>query len=151
MCVRAFAPAVFPTIVLRLSAVRNIGIAELRPALFPGATLCILQPVLNASSCIMRANVGFLNTFELFRYNHEVLGGTSARPASAIRRLRPLPYPRRGFAVENVLVDDGTLLPTTTMATLQTKGRVQRILLGSVMADHIAICRARPYSQYSQS
>ncbi|KAJ2408141.1 hypothetical protein J3B01_001725 [Coemansia erecta] len=85
---------------------------------------------------------GFLNTFEMFRYNHEVLSGTSARPAAAVRRLRPLAYPRMGFAVENVLSHDGTLLPATTMATLQTKRGVQRILLGSVMADHIAICRA---------
>ncbi|KAJ2647676.1 hypothetical protein IWW40_004490 [Coemansia sp. RSA 1250] len=88
---------------------------------------------------------GFLNTFEMFRYNREALSGsTTARPASSIRRLRPLPNPSDGFAVENVLSVGSSLLPSTTMATLQNQGRgVQRILLGSVMADHIAICRTR--------
>ncbi|KAJ2358754.1 hypothetical protein GGF43_000605 [Coemansia sp. RSA 2618] len=84
---------------------------------------------------------GFLNTFEMFRFNHGALRGTSAQPAGAIRRLRPLPHPHRGFAVENVLTHDGLLLPSTTMATLQNK----RILLGSVMADHIAICHAESH------
>ncbi|KAJ2616941.1 hypothetical protein H4S08_000539 [Coemansia sp. RSA 1365] len=83
---------------------------------------------------------GFLNTMEMFRYNHEVLQGTSARPASAVRRLQPLPHPHAGFYEERVLTHDGTLLPSTTMATLQRKGVKQRILLGAVMADHIAIC-----------
>ncbi|KAJ2803138.1 hypothetical protein H4R20_003010 [Coemansia guatemalensis] len=83
---------------------------------------------------------GFLNTMELFRYNHEVLRGTTAQPASAVRRLRPLPHPQAGFSEERVLTHDGTLLPSTTMATLQRKGVKQRILLGAVMADHIAVC-----------
>ncbi|KAJ1734415.1 hypothetical protein LPJ61_001085 [Coemansia biformis] len=84
---------------------------------------------------------GFLNTFEMFRYNREVLGGTSARPAGAVRRLRPLADPRKGFAEESVLTHDGALLPATTSATLQRRSGTQRILLGSVMANHIAICR----------
>ncbi|KAJ1797860.1 hypothetical protein LPJ59_002866 [Coemansia sp. RSA 2399] len=85
---------------------------------------------------------GFLNTFEMFRYNHEVLHGTSARPAASIRRLIPAKNLRKGFIEEGVLNHDGRLLPSTTVAVVQRRGNTKRILLGSVMADHIAICNA---------
>ncbi|KAI9504957.1 hypothetical protein GGI25_001750 [Coemansia spiralis] len=83
---------------------------------------------------------GFLNTLEMFRYNHEVLHGTSAQPAAGIRRLVPPKSPHRSFVEENILVHDGRLLPSTTAATIQRHGTAKRILLGSAMADHIAIC-----------
>ncbi|KAJ2089474.1 hypothetical protein IW138_003363 [Coemansia sp. RSA 986] len=85
---------------------------------------------------------GFLNTFEMFRYNHEVLRGTSVRPAASIRRLIPSKNLRKGFSEEGILNHDGRLLPSTTVAVMQRRGSTKRILLGSVMADHIAICSA---------
>ncbi|KAJ1850852.1 hypothetical protein LPJ73_003255 [Coemansia sp. RSA 2703] len=89
---------------------------------------------------------GFLNTFEMFRYNREVLRGTNARPASSVRRLALSSDSRSGFVEESVLTHDGTLLPSTTMATMQRRNGIERMLLGSVMADHIAIC----YNIYSK-
>lgn len=76
----------------------------------------------------------------MFRYNHEVLRGTNAKPAAAIRRLRPHKNPKHGFAEENVLVHSGDLLPSTTMAVEQHHNGSKRMILGSVMASHIAIC-----------
>ncbi|KAJ2260482.1 hypothetical protein GGI01_002967 [Coemansia sp. RSA 376] len=84
--------------------------------------------------------LGFLNTFEMFRYNREILFGTDARPAGAVRRLLPFADMRRGFAEESVLVHNGDLLPSTTTAVVQRRNNVHRMVLGSVMADHIAIC-----------
>ncbi|KAJ2516967.1 hypothetical protein H4217_004252 [Coemansia sp. RSA 1939] len=84
---------------------------------------------------------GLLNTFEMFRYNREVLHGTSAQPAASIRRLIPSKSLYKGFTEEEVLVHDGRLLPSTTVAAMQGKGNTGRIILGSVMADHIAICK----------
>ncbi|KAJ2786389.1 hypothetical protein GGI15_001561 [Coemansia interrupta] len=83
---------------------------------------------------------GFLNTFEMFRYNREVLRGTDARPAGSVRRLSLSSDGRTGFVEESVLSHDGTLLPSTTMAVIQRRNGIKRMLLGSVMADHIAIC-----------
>ncbi|KAJ1942716.1 hypothetical protein GGF37_002988 [Kickxella alabastrina] len=85
---------------------------------------------------------GFLNVFEMFRYNREVLHGTNARPASSIRRLSLLhsSSSKITFTEKNMLTHDGTLLPSTTMAVVQRRNNIERILLGSVMADHIAIC-----------
>ncbi|KAJ2000191.1 hypothetical protein H4R26_004735 [Coemansia thaxteri] len=83
---------------------------------------------------------GFLNALELLRYNREVLYGTNARPAGAVRRLLPFADMRKGFAEESVLIHDGTLLPATTTAVIQRRNRVRRIVLGSVMADHVAVC-----------
>ncbi|KAJ2699381.1 hypothetical protein H4218_002687 [Coemansia sp. IMI 209128] len=83
---------------------------------------------------------GFLNTLEMFRYNREVLFGTDARPASAIRRLIPSADARRRFAEESILIHSGDLLPSTTIAVVQRRNNVRRMVLGSVMADHIAIC-----------
>ncbi|KAJ2909068.1 hypothetical protein GGI21_002254 [Coemansia aciculifera] len=83
---------------------------------------------------------GFLNTFEMFRYNREVLGGTDARPAAAVRRLRPSADMQKGFSEEGVLVHNGHLLPSTTTAVIQRRNNAHRMVLGSVMANHIAIC-----------
>ncbi|KAJ2581022.1 hypothetical protein GGH95_002285 [Coemansia sp. RSA 1836] len=83
---------------------------------------------------------GFLNTLEMFRYNREILAGTDARPAGAVRRLLPSADMRWGFAEEGVLVHNGNLLPSTTTAVVQRRNKVHRMVLGSVMADHIAIC-----------
>ncbi|KAJ1646660.1 hypothetical protein J3B02_005114 [Coemansia erecta] len=91
---------------------------------------------------------GFLNTFEMFRYNREVLEGTNARPAGSVRRLSLSANVRRGFIEENVLAHDGTLLPSTTMAVVQRRNNVERVLLGSVMADHIAICDNKRQRSY---
>ncbi|KAJ1960545.1 hypothetical protein GGI12_003740 [Dipsacomyces acuminosporus] len=82
----------------------------------------------------------FLNTFEMFRYNREVLHGTAARPASSIRRLTPSSDPRKGLKVESILVDGGDLLPSTTVGAVQRRNGVKRLVLGAVMADRIAIC-----------
>ncbi|KAJ2747382.1 hypothetical protein GGI20_000520 [Coemansia sp. BCRC 34301] len=83
---------------------------------------------------------GFLNTFEMFRYNREVLVGTDARPAGAVRRLLPSADMHKGFSEEGVLVHNGDLLPSMTAAVIQRRNQVHRIVLGSVMANHIAIC-----------
>ncbi|KAJ2603301.1 hypothetical protein GGF39_000254 [Coemansia sp. RSA 1721] len=91
---------------------------------------------------------GFLNTFEMFRYNREVLQGTDARPAGSVRRLSLNVHVRRGFIEENVLAHDGSLLPSTTMAVVQRRNNIERILLGSVMADHIAICENKRRKSY---
>ncbi|KAJ2878835.1 hypothetical protein IWW38_006235 [Coemansia aciculifera] len=87
-----------------------------------------------------KRNIGFLNTFEMFRYNREVLGGTDARPAAAVRRLRPSADMQKGFSEEGVLVHNGHLLPSTTTAVIQRRNNAHRMVLGSVMANHIAIC-----------
>ncbi|KAJ1904373.1 hypothetical protein LPJ81_002528 [Coemansia sp. IMI 209127] len=62
--------------------------------------------------------------------------------AASIRRLIPAKNLRKGFIEEGVLNHDGRLLPSTTVAVVQRRGNTKRILLGSVMADHIAICNA---------
>ncbi|KAJ2832993.1 hypothetical protein FBU31_001985 [Coemansia sp. 'formosensis'] len=79
----------------------------------------------------------------MFRYNREVLSGTDARPAGAIRRLLPSADMRRGFSEESVLVHSGDLLPSATIAVVQRRNNVHRMVLGSVMANHIAICEYR--------
>ncbi|KAJ1661652.1 hypothetical protein GGF38_003518 [Coemansia sp. RSA 25] len=81
-----------------------------------------------------------MRLLSMFRYNREILAGTDARPAGAVRRLLPSADMRRGFAEEGVLIHNGNLLPSTTTAVVQRRNKVHRMVLGSVMADHIAIC-----------
>ncbi|KAJ1935284.1 hypothetical protein FBU59_005437, partial [Linderina macrospora] len=88
----------------------------------------------------MQLDRSYLNTMEMFRYNRESIHGTAARPAAGVYRLKTRSDPRQGFIRENVLIDGGDLLPTTTVSAVQRRGGVTRMLLGSVMSKGIAIC-----------
>ncbi|KAI8319833.1 calcium-dependent phosphotriesterase [Martensiomyces pterosporus] len=85
-------------------------------------------------------STGFLKLLELYKLFKDPSPNTTSTAATKIRRLTQRADPKEGFDIETLLVDSGALMPTATVAAIQRRNNVQRLLVGCVMCNHLAVC-----------
>ncbi|KAJ2161903.1 hypothetical protein GGF46_001094 [Coemansia sp. RSA 552] len=85
----------------------------------------------------------FLKVGETHRFFKSPSLETTRVAGTKVLRLTQHDNPKAGFAVENVLIDSGELMPSATVAAIQRRNQVQRMLIGCVMCDFLTICDPR--------
>ncbi|KAJ2735797.1 hypothetical protein IW152_001269 [Coemansia sp. BCRC 34962] len=82
----------------------------------------------------------FLKALEALRYFKHPSLNTTVTAGTKILRITPRGDPRNGFDIEPILIDSGRLMPTATIAAVQRRGKVERLLVGGVMSDALVVC-----------
>ncbi|KAJ2747386.1 hypothetical protein GGI20_000524 [Coemansia sp. BCRC 34301] len=83
----------------------------------------------------------FLKALESFRYFKQPSLNTTATAATKIVRLTQVENQSGiGFDVDSILIDSGRLMPTATIAAIQRRNQVKRLLIGCVMCDALVVC-----------
>ncbi|KAJ1732045.1 hypothetical protein LPJ61_002232 [Coemansia biformis] len=87
-------------------------------------------------------SASFLKVLEMYKYfKHPSLATTQAAGTKVVR-LTQRSNPSHGFDIESLLIDSGELMPTATIAALQRRNQVKRLLIGCVMCDSVSVCDA---------
>ncbi|KAI7834361.1 hypothetical protein BX661DRAFT_177081 [Kickxella alabastrina] len=83
---------------------------------------------------------GFLKVSQTHRYFKSPSLNTTATAGTKILRLTPRDDPRQGFDTETLLIDSGVLMPTATIAALQRRNQIQRLLIGCAVCNFLVVC-----------
>ncbi|KAJ2890285.1 hypothetical protein GGI21_006223, partial [Coemansia aciculifera] len=83
----------------------------------------------------------FLRALEVFRYfKHPSLNTTTTASTKIVRLTQRKDLSNGGFDIESILIDSGRLMPTATIAAIQRRNNVKRLLVGCVMCDAVVAC-----------
>ncbi|KAJ2799137.1 hypothetical protein H4R21_003660 [Coemansia helicoidea] len=84
----------------------------------------------------------FLKVFDVLKSFESTPPATMQTASTRIVRLTQRSDARRGFDIESLLVDSGELMPTASIAAIQRRNRIKRMLVGCVMCDAVVACDA---------
>ncbi|KAJ2516963.1 hypothetical protein H4217_004248, partial [Coemansia sp. RSA 1939] len=83
----------------------------------------------------------FLKVQETHKFFRHPSLNTTTVAGTKIVRLTQRPDPSTGFDVETLLLDSGELMPSATVAAIQRRNQIQRMLVGCVMCDFLVVCQ----------
>ncbi|KAJ2391623.1 hypothetical protein GGI05_002893 [Coemansia sp. RSA 2603] len=87
-------------------------------------------------------STSFLKVGQTHRFFRNPSLDTTETAGTKLLRLTPRSNdPRNGFDVETLLIDSGRLMPTATIAAVQRRNGVQRLLIGGVMSSSLVVCK----------
>ncbi|KAJ2684824.1 hypothetical protein GGH99_003928 [Coemansia sp. RSA 1285] len=79
----------------------------------------------------------FLKVQETHKFFRHPSLNTTTVAGTKIVRLTQRPDPSTGFDVETLLLDSGELMPSATVAAIQRRNQIRRMLVGCVMCDFL--------------
>ncbi|KAJ1895225.1 hypothetical protein LPJ66_004720 [Kickxella alabastrina] len=82
----------------------------------------------------------FLKVSQTHRYFKSPSLNTTATAGTKILRLTPRDDLRQGFDTETLLIDSGVLMPTATIAAVQRRNQIQRLLIGCAVCNFLVVC-----------
>ncbi|KAJ2707121.1 hypothetical protein H4R19_004939 [Coemansia spiralis] len=85
-------------------------------------------------------SAAFLKVLEGLKLFEDPSPATTRIAGTRITRLTQRSDPGRGFDIESILVDSGELMPTATIAVVQRRNRIKRLLVGCVMCEAVVAC-----------
>ncbi|KAJ2726683.1 hypothetical protein GGI07_000406 [Coemansia sp. Benny D115] len=82
----------------------------------------------------------FTKHAETHKYFKSPSLNTTTTAGTKLLRFTPRSGSVHEFDVENLLIDSGTLVPTATIAVVQRRNSIERLLMGCVMCNFIVAC-----------
>ncbi|KAJ1723730.1 hypothetical protein LPJ53_001955 [Coemansia erecta] len=87
-------------------------------------------------------STSFLKISQTHKFFRHPSLDTTDTAGTKLLRLTPRDNdPRNGFVDETLLIDSGRLMPTATIAAVQRRNGVQRLLIGGVMSHSLVVCK----------
>ncbi|KAJ1668201.1 hypothetical protein IW140_000495 [Coemansia sp. RSA 1813] len=84
----------------------------------------------------------FLKAKESHKFFRNPSLNTTKLAGTKIVRLIQRDHPSSGFDIESLLIDSGELMPSATIAAIQRRNQIQRMLVGCVMCDFLVVCES---------
>ncbi|KAJ2616944.1 hypothetical protein H4S08_000542 [Coemansia sp. RSA 1365] len=82
----------------------------------------------------------FLKARETHKFFRHPSLNTTKEAGTKLLRLTPRSNPSHVFDIETLLIDSGELMPTATIAAVQRRNQIQRVLIGCVMCNFLVVC-----------
>ncbi|KAJ2080665.1 hypothetical protein H4R24_002902 [Coemansia sp. RSA 988] len=82
----------------------------------------------------------FLKARETHNFFKHPSLNTTKEAGTKLLRLTPRSNSSQDFDIESLLIDSGELMPTATIAAVQRRNQIQRILVGCVMCNFLVVC-----------